>query len=135
MNTSPRTPDEQSQYPRTQAERTRSEEVRAAGRRDVEKRWGSDPGTYRHAVAYVFGVIIVAAIIAGVTIGFDRYNAALAALVPASLFLGAIGALIIAYRSHRRGKVWPIWQGAAWFLFALMLVALSFPGMAATGGG
>lgn len=94
--------------------------------RDVEKRW-HDPRAYRHAVAYCVSVVAVAMIAAGIFLGTGRSNVLLAALVPAVCLAGGIGALIVGYRAYRVGGTWPIWQGAAWFLFVLMLFCLSLP--------
>ena len=48
-------------------------------------------------------------------------------LVPVILFVGGVGALVQAYRVWRAEGVWPIWQGAGWFLLLLMLVCLGVP--------
>ncbi|WP_074849841.1 hypothetical protein [Gordonia westfalica] len=100
------------------------------GRADVEKRW-QDTGTYRSAALYVAAVVAVGAAACAIFLAVDRSNTILASLVPGVCAVGGLGALVIAYRTYRRGGTWPMWQGAAWFLFALMLVALSFPAMAA----
>lgn len=99
------------------------------GRADVEKRW-QDTGSYRSAALYVVAVVALGAVACAVFLAVDPANIALASLVPGVFLLGGIGALVNAYRTYRRGGTWPMWQGAAWFLFALMLVALAFPAMA-----
>ncbi|WP_232717591.1 hypothetical protein [Gordonia metallireducens] len=99
------------------------------GRQDVEKRW-QDTGSYRSAALYVAAVVGVGAIACAIFLAVDRTNMVLGSLVPGVFVLGGIGALVIAYRTYRRGGTWPMWQGAAWFLFALMLVSLAFPAMA-----
>ncbi|OBK74632.1 hypothetical protein [Mycobacterium sp. 1274761.0] len=102
--------------------------------KDVEKNW-RDPAALRQAVAYGIGVIVVAAIAFAVFAFVDKGSVLLASLVPAILFLGAIGALVKAYRTWREGGTWPIWQGAGWFLLTLMLVCLSIPWSAASFAG
>lgn len=94
--------------------------------RDVGKSW-HDPQAGRRATVYCAVVVGLAAIATAVFLTVDRTNVALGAAVPAVFLAGGIGALIVGYRAYRRGGTWPIWQGAAWLLFALMLVALSMP--------
>ena len=94
--------------------------------RDVEKRW-RDPGALRKAAGYSAGVVAVAAALTAVFLLVDRTNPVLAASVPAVCFLGGIGALTLGYKSYRAGGTWPIWQGAAWFLFTVMLLGLAMP--------
>lgn len=106
-----------------------SQDTSDRGRADVEKRW-QDSGSYRSAALYVVAVVVLGAIACAIFLAVDRGNMILASLVPGVFLLGGIGALITAYRTYRRGGTWPMWQGAAWFLFALMLVSLSFPAMA-----
>lgn len=96
------------------------------GTRDVEKRW-RDPAALRRAALYVISAVGVAAIALAVFLATGASNVVVAAIVPGVCLVGAIGALVIGYRSYRHGGTWPIWQGAAWFLFALMLVSLSLP--------
>jgi hypothetical protein len=98
--------------------------------RDVEKRW-RDPSAFRQAVEYGVCVIVVAGVAFAVYAVVDKGSVILAALVPAILFLGGVGALFKAYRVWRVGGTWPIWQGAGWFLLTLMLVCLSIPWSAA----
>ena len=50
---------------------------------------------------------------------------------PAVLFLGGLGAFIRTYQVWRARGRWWIWQGAGWFLLALMLVVLTMTGSAA----
>jgi hypothetical protein len=97
---------------------------------DVEKRW-RDPAALRQAVKYGVCVIVVAALAFAVFAVVDKGSVVLASTVPAILFLGAVGALVKAYRVWRDGGTWPIWQGAGWFLLILMLVCLSIPWSAA----
>ncbi|MFW0872842.1 hypothetical protein [Rhodococcoides corynebacterioides] len=96
------------------------------GTRDVEKRW-RDPAALRRAALYVVSAVGVAAIALAVFLATGASNVVVAAIVPGVCLVAAIGALVIGYRSYRHGGTWPIWQGAAWFLFALMLVSLSLP--------
>ncbi|MED5803463.1 hypothetical protein VX037_20775 [Gordonia sp. Z-3] len=98
-------------------------------RRDVEKRW-DDPSTLRRAALYVVGVLGVAAMGVVAFMSTGRDNLVWAVVGPAVLGLGGLAALVIAYRVYRGGGTWPIWHGAAWFLLALMLLALGFPMLA-----
>lgn len=82
------------------------------GRNDVEKRW-DDPPTFRAAMFYVAGVVVVAAVAATIYLAGNRASLLLASMVPGVCLLGAIGALIQGYRTYRRGGTWVIWQGAA----------------------
>lgn len=90
---------------------------------DVEKRW-SDPGAFRGAVLYVCAVVAVA--IAGLVVFLliDPASSVWGLGVSAILLIGGIGAFVQTYRVYRRGGSWPIWQGAGWFMFALMLASL-----------
>ncbi|OZC66434.1 hypothetical protein CH306_14255 [Rhodococcus sp. 15-725-2-2b] len=94
--------------------------------RDVEKRW-NDPVVFRRAAGYCAVVVAVAAALTALFLVVDRTNPVLAASVPAVRFLGGIGALTLGYRSYRAGGTWPIWQGAAWLLFTVMLLGLAMP--------
>lgn len=94
--------------------------------RDVEKRW-NDPVVFRSAAGYCAAVVAVAAALTALFLAVDRTNPVLAASVPAVCFLGGIGALTLGYRSYRAGGTWPIWQGAAWLLFTVMLLGLAMP--------
>ncbi len=40
------------------------------------------------------------------------------------LLAGGVGAFVRTYVEWRRGRRWPFWQGAGWFLFVLMIVYL-----------
>ena len=102
---------------------------REMGRRDVEKRW-RDPRAIQHAATYDGAVIGIAAVAVAVFLAAGASSVVIAALVPGVCLLGGIGALWIGYRSYRHGGTWPVWQGAAWLLFALMLVSLSLPTLA-----
>ncbi|TGD89996.1 hypothetical protein BayCH28_05280 [Mycolicibacterium sp. CH28] len=91
---------------------------------DVEKRW-HDPDAFRAAVTYVVSVVALAGVaLAAVAFWHSRIAGI---LVPVILFAGGVGALVQTYRVWRAEGVWPIWQGAAWFLLALMLVCLGVP--------
>ncbi|WP_305094070.1 hypothetical protein [Prescottella sp. R16] len=91
--------------------------------RDVEKRW-SDPRGFRAAVVAVAGVIAVAAVILVVLLAVGASHVAIVIAPSAVLLLGGIGLFVQAYRAWRRGGVWPIWQGAGWFVFVFALVYL-----------
>lgn len=98
-------------------------------RNDAEKRW-HDPQAFHAAVVYVVSVVAVAAVafaLYALPGGRSVYSAV---LVPAIVFGGGLGAIVKTYRVWKAGGTWPIWQGAAWFLFALFLVCLSIPGTA-----
>lgn len=91
---------------------------------DVEKRW-RDPATFRAAARYV-GVVVALAAVA--FIGVVMWRSLIAGiLVPGILFAGGIGAFIRTYQVWRAEGVWPIWQGAGWFLLMLFLVCLGVP--------
>jgi hypothetical protein len=93
-------------------------------RNDVEKNW-HDPPAFRAAVTYDAVVIAVAAVAFAIyAVSGDLFTAA---LVPAFLFLGGVGAFVQTYRVWKAEGTWPIWHGAGWFLFALFLVGLSVP--------
>lgn len=100
----------------------------------VEKRFGK-PGSFRAAALYGLAVIVLA----GLAFAFYAFGARdsvyAASLVPAFLFLGGVGALIQAYRVWKGGGGWAAWQGVAWFLLLIMLVALAIPGSAFMVGG
>lgn len=107
-------------------------------RQDVEKSW-HDPQTGRKAVRFCLAVLALAAVVIGLTLAWaftqrgdqctdaefavcaspDRY---ILAMVPTAILLGGgIVAFVRSYRLYRAGGAWPIWQGAGWFLFVLML--------------
>lgn len=105
---------------------------------DVEKRW-SDTGTFRHAARYGLAVIALAAVVcAGASIWASsgpcrdadallcERSAQMAVLLgPAAVLLaGGIGAFVQTIRVWRRRGAWPVWQGAGWFLFLIMLLFL-----------
>ncbi|MEV0029819.1 hypothetical protein [Nocardia sp. NPDC050793] len=111
---------------------------------DVEKRW-SDPKGFRQAVRYDLAVLGTAALVALVATIWaagrdeclsgpllcDAASGIAVLLVPAVVLLaGGIGAFVVIYLRWRRGRVWPIWQGAGWFLFTAMLVYVSIGGTA-----
>ncbi|KDE99996.1 membrane protein [Mycolicibacterium aromaticivorans JS19b1 = JCM 16368] len=91
---------------------------------DVEKSW-HDPATFRAAVMYVVSVVVVAAVAFAATVVWHSLIAGV--LVPVILFTGGVGAFIKTYRVWRAEGTWPIWQGAGWFLLALMLLCLGVP--------
>lgn len=94
---------------------------------DVEKRW-HDPAAFKAAVRYDVAVVAVAGV-AFVVYALSKGLLA-AVLVPAILFVGGVGAFIRTYQVWRAEGTWPIWQGAAWFLFALFLLSLPVAGTA-----
>lgn len=59
----------------------------------------------------------------------DRESIPKAVATPAVLLAGCVGAFGKTYADWRARRTWPIWQGAGWFLMALMLVSLSIPAM------
>ena len=91
---------------------------------DVEKRW-HDPAMFRAAVTYVVIIVAVAGVAFAVAVAW--HSLIVGILVPGTLFVGGVGALIRTYRVWKAEGVWPIWQGAAWFLLLLMLVCLGVP--------
>ena len=91
---------------------------------DVEKRW-HDPAALRAAITYVVAVVLFAGVAFAVTVIWHSLIAGI--LVPASLFVGGIGAFVKTYLVWRAEGVWPIWQGAGWILLMLMLVCLGVP--------
>ncbi|HEY9267467.1 MAG TPA: hypothetical protein VIQ11_22995 [Mycobacterium sp.] len=100
----------------------------------VEKRFNR-PGTFRAAATYTLVVVALA----GVAFAFYAFGARdsvfAAALVPAFLFLGGVGAFIRTYGEWKADRGWAAWQGSGWFLLLLMLVALAIPGAAFMVGG
>jgi len=93
-------------------------------RNDVEKRW-HDPAMFRAAVIYVVSVVALAGVAFAAAVAWHALIAGI--LVPVILFAGGVGALVQAYRVWKAEGVWPIWQGAGWFLLLLMLVCLGVP--------
>lgn len=91
---------------------------------DVEKRW-HDPEAFRAAMTYVVAVVAVAGAAFAATVTWHSLIAGI--LVPVILFIGGVGALVKTYKVWRAEGVWPIWQGAGWFLLLLMLVCLGVP--------
>lgn len=91
---------------------------------DVEKRW-HDPAMFRAAVTYVVIIVAVAGVAFAAAVAWHSLIAGI--LVPGTLFVGGVGALIQTYRVWKAEGVWPIWQGAAWFLLMLMLICLGVP--------
>jgi hypothetical protein len=96
----------------------------AALRNDVEKRW-HNPATARSAMVYVGCFIGVAAVAFAATAVWHSVIAGF--LVPITLFVGGVGALVKAYLVWRADGTWPIWQGAGWILLMLMLLCLGVP--------
>jgi hypothetical protein len=99
---------------------------------DVEKRW-HDPRAFRSAVVYVTAVVIVAGVAFALYAVGDRESIPKALATPLVLAAGGLGALGKTYVDWRAGRTWPIWQGAGWFLLALMLVSLGIPAMGLLG--
>lgn len=106
---------------------------------DVEKRWTGDREGFRRAVRYTLAVLGVAALVCAGTAIWSataqcRDADSLLCDTPSQvavlfgpgvlLFLGGIGAFVETIRVWRRGGTWPIWQGAGWFLFLIMLFYL-----------
>lgn len=114
---------------------------------DVSKSW-SDEGTFRRAARYVLTVLGVAAVVFAIAAFWaaahcadadsllcDNPSEAAILIGPSAVtILGGIGAFVQTYRQWRRGKNWPIWQGAGWFLFLLTLLYLGIGGSAAGAG-
>jgi hypothetical protein len=96
---------------------------------DVEKRW-HDPPMFRAAVTYVVAVIAVAGVAFACYAFIGDHSMIAAALVPAILFFGGVGAFVRTYQVWRARGTWPIWHGAGWFLFTLFLVCLAVPASA-----
>ncbi len=96
---------------------------------DVEKRW-HDPEAFRAAVKYVLTVVAVSLIALGLYLWVGERSLVAAATVPTIVLVGAIGAFVRTYRVWRAEGTWVIWQGAGWFLMAVMLVFLAVPGSA-----
>lgn len=91
---------------------------------DVEKNW-HDPVAFRAAVTYVVSVVVVAGLAFAAAVIWHSRIAGI--LVPLILFLGGVGAFVQTYRVWRVQGVWPIWQGAGWFLLAVFLLCLGVP--------
>lgn len=106
---------------------------------DAEKRWSSDREGFRRAVRYTLTVLGIAALACAATTIWSattqcRDADSLLCNTPTQvavlfgpgvlLFLGGIGAFVETIRVWRRGGTWPIWQGAGWFLFLIMLFYL-----------
>lgn len=91
---------------------------------DVEKRW-HDPAMVRAAVKYVLFVVALAGAAFAATLMWRSLLAA--TLVPVILFAGGIGALVRTYQVWKVEGVWPIWQGAGWFLLLAFLACLGVP--------
>lgn len=104
---------------------------------DVEKRW-NDPrevrraGTYVVIAVFLAALVVVGCVLAGGNQAEACKDAAfricenpermlIAVGPPTVLLLGGLGAFVHTYRVWRSGGVWPIWQGAGWLLFVLML--------------
>lgn len=113
---------------------------------DAEKRW-TDQGTYRRAARYVGAVLVVAIVVFGIAVFYassrcgeaetqlcDGPSQAAVLMGPSTVgLLGGIGAFVQTFRQWRRGRNWPVWQGAGWFLFLLVLFYLGIGGT--SGGG
>ncbi|MEX1175418.1 MAG: hypothetical protein WEB51_07610, partial [Mycobacterium sp.] len=70
---------------------------------DVEGRW-RDPATFRAAARYVGVVVLLAAVALGATAVSGSLFAGI--MVPGSLFIGGIGALVRTYRVWRGYGAW-----------------------------
>ncbi|WP_227981332.1 hypothetical protein [Nocardia spumae] len=108
--------------------------------RTVNPQW-SDPPSFRRAVIYVVAVLVMTGMVAGIAFGWadtrpecadadrticDTPSILVVGLLPGVvLLLGGIGAFVVTFRHWRGGRPWPVWQGAGWFLFALMVVYLA----------
>ncbi|MFI6772441.1 hypothetical protein [Nocardia sp. NPDC050412] len=111
---------------------------------DLEKRWTADERTFRRVAIYVAAVLVVAALVFVTTAIWAAQRRACAAAETmlcdtaaktailtgptVVLMLGGICAFVQTYRVWRRGRSWPIWQGAGWFLFTMMIVYLGIGG-------
>ncbi|MEV5646689.1 hypothetical protein AB0L57_00430 [Nocardia sp. NPDC052254] len=111
--------------------------------RAVNPRW-SDPASSRRAAIYVAAVLVATAVVAGIAVGWagrrpqcadadrvtcDTASTLVVGLVPGIiLLLGGIGAFVVTFRHWRGGQPWPVWQGAGWFLFVVMVVYLAVAG-------
>lgn len=91
---------------------------------DVGKRW-RDPPTFRAAARYVGVVVLVAAVALGATAVWGSLLAGI--MVPGSLFIGGIGALVRTYQVWRGYGAWPIWHAASWLLLGLSMFFLGVP--------
>lgn len=91
---------------------------------EVEKRW-RDPPTFRAAARYVGVVVLVAALALGATAVSGSLFAGI--MVPGSLFIGGIGALVRTYQVWRGYGAWPIWHAASWLLLGLSMFFLGVP--------
>ncbi|PXW35921.1 UNVERIFIED_CONTAM: hypothetical protein DES50_101868 [Williamsia faeni] len=90
---------------------------------DVEKRW-NDPRAFHTAAKYVVWVVVLAGLWLIAYLLINPSSILWAMGVTAILMCGGIGAFVEAYRVYTRGGTWPIWQGAGWFLFMLMLATM-----------
>jgi hypothetical protein len=88
---------------------------RVSNARDVEKRW-HDPPTLRKAVTYDAAAIVLAGIAFAVYATVDRASVVAASSVPAILLLVRHRCVHEGTRVWRVGGMWPMWQGAGWFL-------------------
>ncbi|MCM6772101.1 hypothetical protein NDR87_02585 [Nocardia sp. CDC159] len=107
---------------------------------DVEKHW-HDPGLFRRVVLYSVCVLAAAALVFAVIAEWAARRepcaraertfcdtAAQAVILGGPglvLVAGTVGAFIATYRVWRRGRAWPIWQGAGWFLLTVTLAYLA----------
>ena len=91
---------------------------------DVEKRW-RDPATFRAAARYIGIVVLLAAVALGATAVSGSLFAGI--MVPGSLFIGGIGALVRTYQVWRGYGAWRIWHAASWVLLGLSMFFLGVP--------
>jgi hypothetical protein len=97
---------------------------------DVEKRWNNKT-TFRSAALYDAAVVLLAFGWLIICLVADPDSSMWLVGVPACLLLGGIGAFVQTYRVWKSDGSWPVWQGAGWLLFILMLLTLSLPVTAA----
>lgn len=112
----------------SRADASRADSPMTPGRRDVEKRWG-DPVAYRGPALYALLVVALAMVFLLLFALLDGMFA-MAVAVPATFLVGGLGALGLGMSTYMRRRSWVGWEGAAWFLLVLMLVALPLPALA-----
>lgn len=95
---------------------------------DVQKRW-HDPASLRAAARYVAAVVVAAGVGLILLLLVGQHSPLWALGTPAVLLIGGVGAFINTYQVWRTEGTWPIWHGAGWLLFTLMLISLCIPGM------
>ena len=83
------------------------------------------PATFRAAARYVGIVVLLAAVALGATAVSGSLFAGI--MVPGSLFIGGIGALVRTYQVWRGYGAWRIWHAASWVLLGLSMFFLGVP--------